>query len=168
MTPVPQELKSYLTKIEALASDAKYDEALTQLDKLIEAYPREPRVLASRAFVFSHQGSRGKAVLDWSQAISLSKTEPHYYYMRGIELFALKKYEDAVLDFSKVIELCDFHSSDYYRLGALFFRADAQVHLGNFALAKHDCMLIPDKMRTWTDGIRTKEDILDECKRGSP
>ena len=152
-----------LKQVEELARQDNYSEAILRLDEIQKAAPREARVWATRAYVNSRMGDRDEALASWTQAIALCDREPHYFYMRGIEFFHLSRYREAIADFTKVIELCDFYSSDYYRAGAYIFRADAHLRLREFDQAKSDCDHVPDDMRTWTDRIRTKAEILALC-----
>jgi tetratricopeptide (TPR) repeat protein len=155
-------MKEKLEQITELAKREDYPTALALIDKLTAEFPNEAKVWTTKAFVNGHKGDLTAAVDDWTKAIKLVE-EPHYVYMRGIELFKLRKYKEAVSDFTRVIELCDFYKSDYYREGAYFFRADAYVRLKQFEKARADCLHVNDDMRTWTDKLRTKTEILAEC-----
>jgi tetratricopeptide (TPR) repeat protein len=156
-------LKSKLDAIDDLARKDDYGEALRRVDQLIEEHPAEPWTWRTRAYINSRQGNVDAAIADMSQAIEKGEKEPDFFYTRGILCFEEGRYKEAVSDFTKVIELCDLHGSDYYREGAYFFRADAHVRLGEFAKAKADCGRVKDDMRTWTDKLRTKSDILGDC-----
>jgi len=149
--------------IRDLADIGNYEEALRLLDELAVRYPREAKIWVERAAINGRQKDIGATIADWTKAIELCDKEPHYFYMRGIEFFALSQYRSAISDFTKVIELCDFYNSDYYKGPAYFFRADAHLRLGCFEQARSDCMHVRDDMRTWTDKLRTKADILAEC-----
>lgn len=94
----------------------------------------------------------------------MCELEPDYYYTRGILFFKISRYTEAVRDFTEVLRLCDFHNSNYYREGAHFFRADAYVRLKQYDEARADCAHVRDDFQTWTDSLRTKECILNECK----
>lgn len=145
-----------------MATSGNYFDALLLLGDMVRHNPQEDKIWATRAFVNTHQGNLEAAVVDWSEAIRL-REEPHYYYMRGINFFQMGHYKKAVLDFTRVIELCGVYESDYYRAPAYFFRADAHLRLKQFEQAKSDCMHVRDDMQTWTDKLRTKADILAEC-----
>jgi tetratricopeptide (TPR) repeat protein len=162
-------MKEQLGEIEKLTATGGHQEALRRLEQLAVKYPGDPRIWASRAFVLSHEGARASAVVDWSRAIELCSHEPHYLYMRGIDLFACGRFQEAISDFTNVLKLCDRYKSDYYRAPAHFFRADAHVRLREFDEAVIDCAHVPDDMRTWTDRLRSKADILSDCRsRGGP
>ncbi len=157
-------MKTKLREIEGLANAGNYTEALQRLDKLATSNPDDAKIWTTRAHINGHQRNYEEAVADWSKAIALCDKEPHYFYMRGIDLFLLRKFESAVLDFTKVIELCDYYKSEYYREGAYFFRADAYLRLKEFEKGKSDCTHVSDEMQTWTDKLRCKADLLAECQ----
>ena len=156
-------LKSKLQAISELARKEDYLEAIRRVDQLIMEYPAEPWTWKTRAYVNSRQGNENAAIADLTNAIERSDNEPDFVYTRGILFFQVGRYREAVSDFTKVIELSDLHGSDYYREGAYFFRADSYVRLKEFARAKDDCLHVRDDMRTWTDRLRTKAEILADC-----
>jgi tetratricopeptide (TPR) repeat protein len=156
-------LRAKFHEIEEQAVAGDYTAALRRLDELTREFPSEYLVWATRAYLNGRRGARDEAIADWSKAIALCNTEPHCFYMRGIDLFALRKYAEAASDFTRVIELCDLHESDYYREGAHFFRADTYVRLGEYEKARLECLKVSDQFRTWTDGIRCKADLLAQC-----
>jgi tetratricopeptide (TPR) repeat protein len=158
-----ENLDDGLCRARRLAVADDYVGALQCLDGLAARHPEEAALWACRAYVEERRGDRNGAIACWTKAIALSGEEPHYFYMRGVNWFGLQKYPEAVADFTRVIELCDHHNSDYYREGAYFFRADSHLRLNEFALARADCLHVSDGMCTWTDRLRQKADILREC-----
>jgi len=157
--------KNALQLVETMAEGGKYAAAIARLDELGRCYPADPRVSATRAYVMGHQGDHQAAVECWSRAIALLDEEPHYFYMRGIHLFALGRFRQAVVDFTEVVRLCDHHGSDYYRAPAHFFKADALLQLGELRMAEAECAQIPEDMQVWTDRLRTRANILADCRR---
>jgi tetratricopeptide (TPR) repeat protein len=153
-----------LEEIKDIAKTEDYIEALRLVDDLILHNSHEDKIWATRAFINSRKGDREAAIVDWSKAIGLCE-EPHYFYMRGHDLFNVGRYREAISDFTKVIALCDMYKSDYYRGPAYFFRADAHVRLREFDEARLDCAYVRDDMQTWTDKLRTRADILAECNQ---
>jgi tetratricopeptide (TPR) repeat protein len=156
-------MKEDLAKIECLAGKERYEEAITCLDELLEKYGNQSQVWELRAHVNALQGNSEAAVADLSRALKLKSDEPHPFYIRGIHLIKVARYKEAVADFTKVIELCDFYKSDYYREGAYFFRAEAYLRLGLYDMARTDCKHVRDDFSTWIDGMRSKQDILHQC-----
>jgi tetratricopeptide (TPR) repeat protein len=151
-----------------LASSGSYAEAMEILDKLVAEQPEEAKAWAARAHVSGRERKLEAAIRDWSEAIRFMDKEPHYFYMRGIDLLSAAKYAEALADFSTVIELCDYHRSDYYREPAHFFRAETYLRLKDFARARADCEHVSDEMQTWVNGHRCKADILAECDPPAP
>lgn len=155
-------IEHQLVEIEAAIKRGEAD-ATRRLEDLAARYPAEPAIWAAQAHYQTQRGDFAAAAAAWSHAIAISEKEPHYYYMRGIVQFRSGKLRDAVRDFSTVIELCDQHGWGYYREPAYFFRADAYVKLKEFEKARSDCTHVSDEMRTWTDKLKCKADILAEC-----
>jgi tetratricopeptide (TPR) repeat protein len=104
------------------------------------------------------------ALDEMSKAISLDTEEPDFYFTRGRILFGLERFKDAVIDFTKVIATGLADKNGYYLEAAYLHRADAYIRLGDFKQAKADCLYIKDKTRLWTDCLRTKADLLNECE----
>jgi tetratricopeptide (TPR) repeat protein len=153
-----------LTQAINRAQAGRNEESLSALSQLAAEHPTEPMVWTARATIRAHLRDIEGAIADWSRAINLRDEEPHYFYMRGIDLFQIGRYEEAVLDFTRVIDLCELHNSAYYREPAHFFRAETFLRLREFRKAKLDCQHVSDDMTTWTDKLRSKADILSECK----
>lgn len=151
-----------LEQVTDMARAGNYVEAFLLVDMLVRRDAQNADTWAARAFVNAHQGNRAAAIVDWSKAIGL-REEPHYFYMRGTNLFQLGEFREAIANFTRVIQLCDAYKSDYYRGPAYFFRADAHLRLMEFDEAESDCMHVRDDMQTWTDRVRTKAAILSEC-----
>lgn len=166
LTDMKRSIKHLLDEADTLARSDKYSDAMRLIDKLAEDNPEEAWIWRTRSYVSSRQGKIETAIDDISQAIAKCNTEPDFFYTRGILFFEQKQFREAVADFSQVIALCDLHGSDYYREGAFFFRADAYTRLKQYRDAESDCRHIRKNMQTWTDGFRTRADILAEC-RGS-
>src|SRR6267154_4150778 len=141
---IMKDLISELKQIKAEAMADNYDEALRSLDVLTVTFPMEAELWCTRAYVSGRQGNREPAVAAWSKAIELCDKEPHYYLGRGANYFRLKQFDSAIADFTRVIELCDFYNSDYYRVAAYLFRADAYARIKRYDKAKADCAQISD------------------------
>ena len=158
-------LRQELKMIEKLVQSERYSEAWNRLDKLIVDNPQDEALIwATRAYAHSRGGNNEAAIADLSRSILLFNKEPHPYYTRGIIYLEIGEFTSAVSDFSAVIELCNHYKSDYYTESAYFLRADAYVRIKEFKKALADCAHVSDGFQTWTDKLRTKENILAECK----
>ena len=155
-------IEHQLAEIENAIKEGETD-AIRRFEDLAAKHPKEPAIRVAQAHALTQQRDFTAAAMAWSHAIAISDNEPHYYYMRGIALFHSGKLQDSVRDFSKVIQLCEVNAWGYYREPAYFFRADAYVKLREFEKARSDCTHVSDGMRTWTDRLKCKADILAEC-----
>jgi tetratricopeptide (TPR) repeat protein len=156
-------LKAEIKAIDEMARAARYVPARRRLAQLMEQYPGEASVFSCSAYVNSRSGNNAAALRDISAAIALSNLETDYHYVRGKLHFKTACYDKAICDFTEVIRLCDLHKSDYYRENAYFFRADAYIRTKNYDHAKRDCEHVTDGFRTWTDRLRSKQELLAEC-----
>ena len=156
-------LRNQLSEIDDLTRADNCDEALRRLDLLAESHPGEAWIWRSRSYANSRRGEIQSALKDLAKAIEKCDQEPDFFYTRGILLFQEGRFREAVPDFTRVIELCALLGSNYYREGAYLFRADAHLRLRAYDKARADCRHVSDAMRTWTDRLRTKSEILAEC-----
>ncbi len=152
-----------LGKIDELVESRNIEAALELADELVDENPHEPEAWAKRAFVNAMQVRHSDAIHDISQAISLSNSEPEYFYFRGRQYLAAKDYNRAISDFTRTLELCESWDSEYYKEPAHFMRAEAYVKLKRYDDARNDCRHISDDFVVFIDSPRSKKDILDEC-----
>jgi serine/threonine protein kinase/Flp pilus assembly protein TadD len=84
-------------------------EALTEIDKVIQEYPDTPRNYKARAQVNRWLGDYGAAVEDLTRAIALGEkygeSTGWYYYHRGTPRWILGRREEAVADFQQAYRL---------------------------------------------------------------
>lgn len=158
-------ISNRLARIKDLAKREEYARAIGLLDEIGLEYQEEPKIWETRGFVLSRAGDGEAAIAAYSKALSMSAQEPHPFYMRGIVYFEMGSFSEAISDFTKVLELCDFYQSDYYRASAHGFRADAYIRLKDFKNALAECNHVPDGWSEWTDKLRCKADLLAECAR---
>jgi tetratricopeptide (TPR) repeat protein len=156
-----------LEESQKLAKREEYGGALEILDRLLATDPAYYQAWAKRAYVNGRRGLLESALEDISKAILICSTEPCFFDQRARFLFSMARYREAISDWTRVIELCDYHKSDYYRAPAHFARADAYIRSGEYDKATCDLAHVPDDHRAWTDKLRTKQDLLIECERGS-
>ena len=123
------QMNSELRQISKLARADKYEEALQRLDALLTKHPAEPAVWSLRGYTNNSKGDLLSAVSDLTECIKFRRNEPDDFFTRGRILFKAGRLEEAIVDFTRVLQLCDDHRSDYYRQAAHFFRADAYVRL---------------------------------------
>jgi tetratricopeptide (TPR) repeat protein len=138
-------------------------EAHNQVSKLIEHYPNKVEVWALRAYLLGRKGNWGEAINDLTHALDLLPSEPGLFFDRGRYYAKIGEHQCAVDDFTNALELCVFHSNDYYRESLYFFRAEAYLRLGNKVAALEDLQGVRKDFSLWTNELRTKQELLDQC-----
>ena len=157
------DVEEELQKIEIMLNEKNHDSARKSLDSLIERHPDEYKFWRKRAYVFEVDKDYQNAISNISEAIILQPMEPDYFYNRGRYLFKLSNYIAALEDFTQAIILCDYYKSDYYSEPSYFMRAESYLRLKLYDKARDDCGHLRDGYSAWTDSLRSKEDILNEC-----
>lgn len=157
------DVEDEIRKVELMLKEKKYDKARESLDTLIDKNPNEYKLWRKRAYVFEIDQDYKNATKYISKAINIHPSEPDYFYNRGRYLFILSNYNSAIEDFTKAIKLCDKYESDYYREPSYFMRAESYLRLKMYDKAQDDCNHLRDGYSAWTDSLRSKEDILNEC-----
>jgi tetratricopeptide (TPR) repeat protein len=116
-----------------------YDQAIADLTTASLTMGQDARVYYLRAKAFDSKGDRESAMTDFSAAIRL-KPEPEMldsaYRWRGTEAFGLKRYDEAIADFSAVMKL---NPSD---ADATMRRANAYYAQGRYAATVTDTSLV--------------------------
>lgn len=147
-----------------LVGAGKHDEALVLIDNLMTESPENPWLWRYRSYVNSMRVRDEDALLEINRAIELASEEPDFFFTRGRIFFLAGEFKEAVADFTTVVQLGDAYGNDYYLEAAYMHRADAYLRRGEFEKAKLDCEHVRDQIRLWTDRLRTKADILEECQ----
>lgn len=104
-----------------------------------------------------------EAIWYLTQAIRI-KNNIGSYFMRGMCYFEAGRFQDSVNEFTDILE-SDLLYLERFRTAIYFFRADANLRLGEYQKAEEDCTKIESNEPFWTDRLRRRDDILDECKR---
>jgi tetratricopeptide (TPR) repeat protein len=152
-------MRERINSARILAKEGKYEEAITQLRSLFEEssdLDYSGRIHAALGYVYSRRGDIEFAIEEMDKAIECCTLEPAYFFKRGRYLLKIGKLREALGDFNRTLQLCDEYKSDYYRLVALFFRADVLTRLGMLNEAEEDLHHIPDDYSIWTDDSSTK------------
>jgi tetratricopeptide (TPR) repeat protein len=109
-------------------------ESLRFADEALKRYPQDPDFLYLRGIINNSTGKYGKALDDFSDALTSAKQEDLYkiYLNRGISYHYLLEYDQAMSDFSKAIELNDTAASVYHG------RAMLNYEMKDYAAAVQD------------------------------
>jgi tetratricopeptide (TPR) repeat protein len=154
------ELEQSIAKAKELARNGNDSGAMALADELVIQHPNEMRVWMLQGYLHELNEEYEQAKADLTRAIELNGLEPHLYYSRGRFAFHLDELRDAAQDFSKGLELCEFHKNDYYRDELLFWRALTLLKLGDRQGSLDDLSRLPEDFSTWTDRPQTKQDLL--------
>jgi tetratricopeptide (TPR) repeat protein len=158
-------LEARLARIRELAKQGDHDAALRLSEQAASELPLEAEVWRMQGYVHARHGNHVDAVQALSRAIALQPNEPDYYFTRGRYYLAASDANRAIADFSKTIELCDLHRSDYYREIAHLMRAEALLRLGRHHEARADCSHVADDAAVWVDASVSKKAILESCDK---
>lgn len=104
-----------------------------------EAYKQQPRVKAAplidKAQELERQGKGEEVIETLSQAIAILPDMPTLYYNRGLAKRRLKRFDQAITDYTKAISLNPAF------IEAILSRSVAKGYLGDLDGAKKDCLL---------------------------
>jgi tetratricopeptide (TPR) repeat protein len=149
-----------IATVRKLMRERKLDEALLAADQIVEQFPQDLEALLFRAHVRELRNEWDLAIADTSQAIHLSPDKIALYYNRTRFLFALGRYAAALEDINAAFEVSLAENESYYVNELHGWRAEILLRLGRLAEARADIEKLDDDYRTWTDQLRTKQDML--------
>jgi tetratricopeptide (TPR) repeat protein len=162
MIPTLDDLISKAKELERLGED---ESAMQLANDLVAQYSSEMKVWLLRGHLHALNRNFTDAVVDLTRAIEINSKEPHLFFTRGMDRFALGDNAPATEDFTKALDLCDLYNNDYYRETLHFWRAEALLRLGKKREALADLARVPDTFSFWTYKLRTKSDLLADCSR---
>ncbi len=159
------DLEQGISKAREVASSGNAEEALSIANALVQQYPSDIRAWIARAHAQALMGNDEAAVSDVSSAIKINQGEPDLFFNRGRFRMRTADIHGAIDDFTKGLELCDFHNNEYYRETLLFMRAEALATLGRTSEALADLAHVRDDFKIYTTRLRNKADIVADCHR---
>jgi tetratricopeptide (TPR) repeat protein len=160
---MPEELDNLISRAKELAKDKDCEKAMSLANELVTRYSNEAKVWALRGYIHALNSEYAEAASDLTRAIS--PREIYYFYSRGRYRFAIHDNESAVDDFTNGLNLCDKCEKDDFREELHFWRAETLLRLGKKTEALSDLDHVPDDDYTsWTDRLRTKAQLLADCR----
>ncbi len=138
--------------------------AMNIANELLIEYPDRIEVWMLHGYLHELNEEYEQAKGDITRAIELNNLEPHLFYSRGRFAYQLGNLREAAQDFSKGLELCEYHANNYYRDELLFWRAATLLKLGDKRSSLDDVNRLPDDFSSWTDRPQTKQDLLVACQ----
>ncbi len=100
--------------------------ALSELDKLITAFPKKAAAYYLRANVYQALGDRSRVLPDLNRAIELDVKNPRAYFLRGNLLYANQDLKGALADFDRTVQL-DPKYIQAYLLRAIIFQVQGDL-----------------------------------------
>ncbi|MDO1447224.1 tetratricopeptide repeat protein [Rhodocytophaga aerolata] len=102
----PENTSYYYERSFAWADTGNYAEALKDMNKAM-SLDKETKVpyLMARADFYNQLGQFDKALADCEEIMLKSRDQAIVYYQRGLARFGLKKYSEAITDFTRAIQL---------------------------------------------------------------
>jgi tetratricopeptide (TPR) repeat protein len=138
----PHDVNALSQRASALEELRSYDEAIADLDLLIQLRPDDPEARMRRGRVYRRSGKLDLALRDHTRAIELQPRHANYHFERGLTYYASQQYNRAITDFSTVISLDPRHALGFAR------RADSLRKVGRreeaFRDYSHALELRPD------------------------
>ena len=156
-------IDNIIAEAKGLARRHENARAISLADELVRQHPNEMKAWLLRSYLHELAAEYVHAISDLSKAIEINSMEPHLFYNMGRYHFLVDDVEASIQDFSKALELCDFHENDYYREELHFWRAEAFLRLGRKRDAMTDVSSVRDDFKSWTYMLRTKQDLLRDC-----
>jgi tetratricopeptide (TPR) repeat protein len=116
-----------------LLDEKNYDEAILEFNEAINLDPDFALAYNCRGSAYSSKEDSDKAIADFTKAIELGlESYAFIYYFRAGEYFKIGQYEEAILDYSKSIEI------DPNYKGSYLFRSICYNMIGEFDKANAD------------------------------
>ena len=156
-------LDEVIARAKKLAREHDGAGAMLLANELISRLPQEMKAWLLRGYLNELDNNWIEACANLTRAIELNSLEPHLFYTRGRYQFQTGNREAALADFSEGLRLCDFYKNDYYREELYFWRAETLIRLGRRREALEDLSRVGDEFTSWTDKLRTKHDLLEDC-----
>ena len=157
-------LEVSIAKAKKMARNNDVPGAMVVANRMLSEYPDQIEVWMLQGYLHELNEEYEQAKADITRAIELNELEPHLFYSRGRLLYQLGKLREAVQDFGKGLDLCDYHKNDYYRHELLFWRAATLLKLGDKKGSLDDLSRLPDDFSSWTDRSQTKQDLVAACQ----
>ena len=98
----------------------KFDEAITEFNKVIETNPKSAPAYYNLGFAYDKKGDLAKAISYFSKAIEADPTLADAYYNRGFAYYKKGAFDNAITDYNKVIEISPASADAHYVLGLAY------------------------------------------------
>ena len=104
----------------------KFDEAITEFNKVITANPKSVAAYYNLGFAYDKKGDLANAISYFSKAIEIDATLADAYYNRGSAYYKKGNFDNAITDYNKVIEISPASADAHYGLGLAYSKKSDQ------------------------------------------
>ena len=111
---------AYFYRGSALSASNRFDEAIEDLGRAIEADPAWPLPYNNRARAYVEKGEPAKAVADYDKVVELSPGNAAGYVNRALAYMKLKDFDHALADLQKSLELKPNNAFTIYNIGEVY------------------------------------------------
>ena len=155
---------AHLKKGDEYSDKQKWNEAIAEYTKAIEAAPKLVQSYNNRAAAYTEKGEYDKAIADCTQAIEIDQKSTIPYYNRSVAYLYNQEFEKTIADCEKILELGLNSPWVYYHRGMAYFGlADYESAISDFMRAKR--ISNSSQFNTVVDQkIRDAETLMDKRK----
>ena len=104
----------------------KFDEAITEFNKVITANPKSTAAYYNLGFAYDKKGDLSNAISYFNKAIEIDATLADAYYNRGSAYYKKGNFDNAITDYNKVIEISPASADAHYGLGLAYSKKGDQ------------------------------------------
>ena len=98
----------------------KFDEAIVEFNKIIDADPKSANAYYNLGYAYDKKGDLANSISNFSKAIEIDPTLTDAYYNRGFAYYKKGNFDSAIADYSKAIEISPDSADAYYGLGLVY------------------------------------------------
>ena len=142
-----EEARAFISSGTANFNKGKYEEAIADYTRAINASPRYDDAYDDRGLAKSWKDDDAAAIQDFTSAIGLNPSNPLTYKYRCNSLQIVKQYDKALADCTKAIQL-DPNDDDSYSIRALVYLKSGKASEG-LPDAEHAISLNPKNGAAW-------------------
>ncbi len=133
-----------------LLEENSYEKALNLLNELIKKYPNNFECYIKKANLLEDYY---ESIKNYTKAIELAKS-PIAYYFRGQTYIRIGNFDNAIDDFTTIIEMPSLKDRDYILNSSYSFRIIAYCASGDWINAKKDIKLLSDEFITYLESFQ--------------
>lgn len=125
----PQDPALHMYMGQVLVERENFEEALSYLNQTLELAGETDSMLLNKVYVnrgaaYQKLGETGKAMENYSKALSINENNPNVFLYRGNLYYKQEQFDQALNDFQRVLELDPNNHLAQYNLGMCFFKQD--------------------------------------------